>query len=129
MSEKNNNILKFQIIDTGIGIKKERIAELNKPFLSFDSEKKIDNNKIGLGLSISQKIIGLLGPIEKFFISSDFGIGTKFTFLINVNNFECEFIHKENCFKIFTSSSELNLKFPFKFEREKKCIVNQEIVS
>ena len=37
---------------------------------------------IGLGLNICKKLIGLLGPKEKLFISSEEGKGSKFGFLL-----------------------------------------------
>ena len=40
---------------------------------------------IGLGLSICKKLIGLLGPSSELFISSEFGKGAKFGFLLNKN--------------------------------------------
>lgn len=37
---------------------------------------------IGLGLYICKKIVGLLGPIEKLFVTSDLGVGSMFGFKI-----------------------------------------------
>ena len=50
VSEVNYNLLKFEVIDTGIGIKKDRIGKLAQPFVSFDNEEGINKNGIGLFL-------------------------------------------------------------------------------
>ena len=72
--------LKFEVKDTGIGMKKEDLdnifTELNKV-----NTKDSDISGIGLGLVLTKKIINMLdGKIE---CESEFGIGT--TFCININ--------------------------------------------
>ena len=39
---------------------------------------------MGLGLVISKKLVGLLGPFESIMVDSDEGKGTKFTFNIYI---------------------------------------------
>ena len=74
--------MKFEVIDTRIGILEENIAKLGLPYQTFD-HKNLNKNKIGLGLTICKELIGLLGPSSKNFISSVFKKGSKFGFLIN----------------------------------------------
>ena len=72
--------LKFEVKDTGIGMKKEDLdnifTELNKV-----SNRDSDISGIGLGLILTKKIINMLdGKIE---CDSEFGIGTTFSISIN----------------------------------------------
>lgn len=72
--------LKFEVKDTGIGMKKEDVdnifTELNKV-----SNKDSDISGIGLGLVLTKKIINMLdGKIQ---CESEFGIGT--TFCISIS--------------------------------------------
>lgn len=72
--------LKFEVKDTGEGIKKEELEnifnELNKV-----NEKDSDVSGIGLGLILTKKIINMLdGKIQ---CESEFGIGTTFSVGIN----------------------------------------------
>ena len=77
-----SNIVKFEVIDTGIGIKEEIIKQLGKPFHSFEHDSNLNYEGVGLGLHICKTIIGQLGPFEKIHISSHLGSGSKFGFLI-----------------------------------------------
>lgn len=76
-----SNLLKFEIKDSGIGIKQEIIPQLFKPFATF-SDKGFNKFGIGLGLSISKKIVSLLGPCDRVHVVSNYGRGTKFGFLL-----------------------------------------------
>ena len=38
------------------------------PFKTFGNEFQKNENGVGLGLSISKKLVGKLGPVEKIFI-------------------------------------------------------------
>ena len=78
------NVLKFEVYDTGCGIRKDMIQKLFNPYVTF-SESGNNNYGIGLGLNICQSIVQLLGPSEKLFISSVYGKGTKIGFLFFTN--------------------------------------------
>ena len=52
VSEINQELLKFEIIDTGIGIKEENLSKLSLPFQSFNTNS-MNEDGIGLGLSIN----------------------------------------------------------------------------
>jgi signal transduction histidine kinase/response regulator RpfG family c-di-GMP phosphodiesterase len=57
----DQGILKIQIIDTGIGINKENIKKLFKPFAQEDSSISQNFGGTGLGLWISKNIAQLMG--------------------------------------------------------------------
>ena len=69
--------LKFQIIDTGVGIAPE---EVNQVFTAFEQvgEENRQAEGTGLGLTISQKIVQLMGG--EIQVKSELGIGSTFFF-------------------------------------------------
>lgn len=85
-----SNVLKFEVIDTGIGIKPEIMPHLFKPFSTF-SDKALNNKYgIGLGLSICKMIVTLLGPGQRMYVSSEYGRGTTFGCLLFSNLYQDE---------------------------------------
>lgn len=77
-----NNLLKFEVKDTGIGIKPQLVPHLFKPFATF-SDKTLNNKYgIGLGLSICKMVASLLGPSDRLYVSSEYGKGALFGFLL-----------------------------------------------
>ncbi|HTE32681.1 MAG TPA: response regulator [Chryseolinea sp.] len=77
----NNEIeLAFQIRDTGIGIPRDKLSKLFKAFSQVDSSTTRKYGGTGLGLVISQRLIGLMnGTIS---VESQSKVGTIFTFTI-----------------------------------------------
>ncbi|TVQ08374.1 MAG: PAS domain S-box protein [Bacteroidetes bacterium] len=73
-----NFILKITVEDTGIGIKKEALSRLFKPFEQVDYEDKRNFDGTGLGLSISKELVRLMGG--EVFVESKPGKGSKFWF-------------------------------------------------
>lgn len=79
------NLLKFEMIDTGKGIRKEVIPLLMTPFATFDlPQQKINGGGIGLGLFICKTLVGVIGPESNLFIHSEEGKGTKVGFIAYV---------------------------------------------
>lgn len=76
------NVMKFEIIDSGIGIKPNLLSKLFQAFATFDTEHGLNKYGIGLGLNICKMIVKLLGPSEDLYVSSKYQKGTKFGFLI-----------------------------------------------
>jgi signal transduction histidine kinase/CheY-like chemotaxis protein len=77
---KKGNI-KFEIIDTGIGIAKE---QLNKLFISYsqvDSSTSKTYGGTGLGLAITKRLVELMGG--EIWLDSKVGIGTKIYFTLD----------------------------------------------
>ncbi len=72
--------LRFQIIDTGIGIDKADLAKLFEAFEQVGDQKK-QSEGTGLGLAISQRIVQLMGATIA--VDSQLGAGSEFTFTIN----------------------------------------------
>ena len=63
--------------DTGVGIKKEDMASLFQNFHRVDLKNNRSIEGTGLGLSLSKKILTLMGG--RIFVSSEYGLGSVFT--------------------------------------------------
>ena len=74
--------LRFDIIDTGIGIQEEQIARLFLPFEQAEASTSRRFGGTGLGLSISQKLVQLMGG--DMGVNSQFGEGAHFWFTVKV---------------------------------------------
>lgn len=76
----NHAILRFEVTDTGQGIKPENIDQLFKRFrrLEMTENRKIEGT--GLGLSICKQLVEMMkGEIS---VESVYGVGSKFTIVI-----------------------------------------------
>lgn len=77
-SSENENQLLFSIIDTGVGIPKEKQKNIFEKFTQVDSSTTRKYGGTGLGLAISKKIINAMGG--EIAVESEEGKGSKFYF-------------------------------------------------
>lgn len=66
--------------DTGVGIKEEDIPKLFKAFQRMDSATRSKDDRTGLGLAITQRLIQMMGG--KLEVQSVYGKGSAFSFKI-----------------------------------------------
>ncbi len=71
-------LMKAEIRDTGIGIKKEDMHKLFTSFQQVDSKRNRNIEGTGLGLAISQQLLELMGG--KITVESEYNKGTTFYF-------------------------------------------------
>jgi len=75
-SKANQEMIQFEIKDTGIGIKKEKLKSIFESFTRVHNEKGVIYEGAGLGLNIVKNLIHLMnGKID---VESELGKGTSF---------------------------------------------------
>jgi len=77
---KNTEKLYVEVIDEGIGIEEEKLKTIFQPFAQADTSTTRKFGGTGLGLTISKKLIDLLGGELK--VESEVNKGSKFYFSI-----------------------------------------------
>lgn len=80
--------LRFGVKDTGIGIDKNKQKQIFQPFTQADGSITKKYGGTGLGLTITNKLLGLAN--SKLHVESEKGIGTDFYFDLKVNTADRE---------------------------------------
>lgn len=92
--------IRFEVIDTGIGIKQEFLERIFQPFEQV-SEIQRRAEGTGLGLAISQQFIQLMGG--EIYVTSEFGKGSHFWFDLPISISE---FHKDYQYPFWHSSTD-----------------------
>ncbi len=82
-SEQNSDPIAqlfFKVKDTGIGMSSEQVNRLFKPFSQADESTTRKFGGTGLGLTICQRLVELMGG--KIFVKSELGRGSEFSFTL-----------------------------------------------
>lgn len=73
-------VLRFSIVDTGIGIEPSAIARIFNAFEQADSRTAVSYGGTGLGLSISSRLVQMMGGSLE--VASEVGKGSEFFFTL-----------------------------------------------
>ncbi len=89
---KEDNLVRFSVADTGVGIPEERLDYIFDPFIQLaDFYRSVEGT--GLGLSISSKLVSLMDGELK--VESTEGVGSKFWFDLDLEEVEGSSVGQE----------------------------------
>ena len=80
--ESDSNEIMISVTDTGVGIPKEKQEAIFASFTQADSSTTRKYGGTGLGLTISRKLVGMMGG--RIWVESEEGEGSTFSFTVNL---------------------------------------------
>ncbi|MGL1892521.1 MAG: ATP-binding protein [Spirochaetaceae bacterium] len=126
--EERGIVVEFLIRDSGIGIAKDKLGEIFKPFSQADNSTSRKYGGTGLGLSICNKLVTLLGGSIK--VESQVDKGSEFSFTIFLeysDDIESRVsIHEET--KSFSKSSDTSKLNGTNILVVEDIDINQEVI-
>ena len=75
--------VRFEVEDTGLGIKPNRLADVMEPFVQGDGSSTRQYGGMGTGLALCRQLVELMG--DELYIESELGQGTKCWFSISLD--------------------------------------------
>jgi PAS domain S-box-containing protein len=84
--EGADRILHFTVSDSGVGIPPEKLKSIFEPFCQADSSTTRKYGGTGLGLTISTRLVGIMGG--RMWVESEVGRGSEFHFTVRVGTSE-----------------------------------------
>lgn len=79
---ENKSIFEVAVIDTGIGIRQDKLNSLFEKFNQIDSIYHRKHRGIGLGLAITKQLVEAMGGEVR--VKSEYGRGTEFRFTLSL---------------------------------------------
>jgi len=92
INKTTNNRVRFEIKDTGIGLKEEEQKRLFKPFSQADGSTSREYGGTGLGLAISKQLVEMMNG--KIWVESIYNKGSTFIFEIELEELKYSSIEK-----------------------------------
>jgi len=131
ISRVGESRFRFEVRDTGIGLKEEEQKKIFKAFSQADGSTTRDYGGTGLGLTISKQLVELMGG--KIWVESEYGKGSSFIFELELK--EVEVLEESLDVKIENSNTQNRLKRDINMLKGCRILlaedneINQEIVS
>lgn len=125
----------FSVKDAGIGIDEDRIGAIFEPFTQADSSMTRRFGGSGLGLTICQNILQIMG--SRLQVSSKVGVGSEFSFEIQVKESPAEAIEEIERLRDSVKQATSAAPTSSKMERRAKAKIllaednalNQQVIS
>ena len=92
-AEGEGDLLEFTVADTGIGIPTEKQKLIFEPFSQADASTTRKYGGTGLGLTISTRLVGMMGG--RIWVESEPGCGTRFHFTARLKAADAQAIKVE----------------------------------
>jgi signal transduction histidine kinase/CheY-like chemotaxis protein len=86
--EDKSYMLHFVVADTGIGIAPAKLATIFDSFSQADTSTTREFGGTGLGLTISRRLVEMMGG--RLWVESEVGVGSKFQFTVRVGHAQNE---------------------------------------
>ncbi len=83
ITSSSSPFLCLQVIDTGVGIPKNKLPEIFNQFYQVDSSNTRQSEGTGIGLALTQELVHLMNGNIK--VNSQLGEGTRFTITIPIH--------------------------------------------
>lgn len=82
-SDENSDVVRYEVIDTGRGIRKEDIGKLSEAFERIEEKKSTNITGTGLGISITTSLLEMMD--SKLSVESEYQKGSVFSFVLKQN--------------------------------------------
>jgi two-component system sensor histidine kinase/response regulator len=80
--EDKGEVLHYIVTDTGIGIRQDKLAAIFESFSQADTSTTREFGGTGLGLTISRRLVEMMGG--RIWVESELGVGSKFHFTMRL---------------------------------------------
>jgi CheY-like chemotaxis protein/anti-sigma regulatory factor (Ser/Thr protein kinase) len=133
--EDGKGRLRMVVKDSGIGIEPDRLAAIFEPFTQADSSMTRRFGGSGLGLTICQNILQVMG--SRLDVTSEVGKGSEFSFEILVEEAQLEVVHEmekvresvKDSKSAKLSSSKMEQRAKAKILLAEDNALNQQVIS